>query len=73
MIGNYCKQFRVSKNITLNELGGVDQIKNLSAFEHGRSSNVAHLERYIRLSIKLECSAQFLMGLGEVVKNGWCS
>ena len=70
-IGEYCRKYRESKQVTLLELGGVDQIKNLSAFEHGRSTNVNHLTKYVLLSVSLKDNDYFMAGLTEVVKNGW--
>jgi hypothetical protein len=70
-VGLYCKKYRESKNITLIELGGEDQVKNLSAFEHGRSSNYNHLLKYVLLSLSLKDNDNFMNGLGEVVRNGW--
>lgn len=70
-IGEYCRKYRESKQVTLQELGGVDQIKNLSAFEHGRSTNVNHLTKYVLLSIAQKDNVAFMAGLTEVVRNGW--
>lgn len=70
-IGEYCRKYRESKQVTLQELGGADQIKNLSAFEHGRSTNVNHLTKYVLLSVIQKDNVAFMAGLTEVVKNGW--
>ena len=70
-IGEYCRKYRESKQVTLLELGGVDQIKILSAFEHGRITNVNHLTKYVLLSVKHKDNVDFMSGLTKVVKNGW--
>lgn len=70
MIGEYCRNYRMNLNLTLNDVGGFEQVKNLSAFEHGRSSNIDHLVKYIKLSASLNDEANFIHGLFEVVKNG---
>lgn len=73
-IGSYCRNYRVSKNVTLSELchNHKEQsktIKSLSAFEHGRSSNYKFLSFYVKLSIKLD-DGDFAHGLMEVL-NGY--
>lgn len=65
MIGNYCRLYRLEKNKTLGEVGGVENIKNLSAFEHGRSSNINHFIRYINLSIILGDYENFIKGIKQ--------
>lgn len=69
MIGKYCREYREKCKVTLIELGGEDQVKNLSAFEHGRSSNIKHLEKYIKLSKVHGDSVEFLIGLGEIINE----
>lgn len=49
-LGQYCREYRKSKKISLKQLGGVENIKNLSAFESGRSSNLRHFMRYGELA-----------------------
>ena len=70
LIGQYCRDYRVKNNITLKELGGEDQVKNLSAFESGRSTNMHHLLRYIQLSYLLNDQHNFIKGLKDILDNG---
>lgn len=63
MIGNYCRKYRIERGVTLSELTNGGQIKTLSAFEMGRSSNIKHLKPYIELSVKLNEDFIFFDGL----------
>lgn len=65
MIGEYCREYRISKGITLNEMSVTYEVnlKTLSAFEHGRSSNIRHLAPYVLLSEKQGDKETFLNGL----------
>lgn len=66
-INNYCRNYRVEKGFKLKQLGNV---KTLSSFEHGRSSNINHLEIYIKLAIDLNDLDNFIDKLKiEVTKN----
>lgn len=69
MIGDYCRKYRLCKNVTLKQLGGEDQVKNLSAFEHGRSTNINHLLKYINLSKEYNELELFMRGLQELLEN----
>ena len=69
MIGLYCRKYRVDNNITLNNVSDDENIKTLSAFEMGRSSNMKHLINYIKLSIKLNDSENFLLGLIKEIEG----
>lgn len=42
IIGNYCRKFRISLDLTLNDISEISEIKvkTISAFENGRSSNM---------------------------------
>lgn len=54
-IGAYCKEFRTQiLRLTLRELCEVSgtNIKTLSAFENGRSTNLAHVITYIEAGTK---------------------
>lgn len=47
-VGQYCRYFR--KHVlykTLKEIEGSEDVKTLSSFEHGRSSNLNHMFKYI--------------------------
>ena len=44
VIGKYCRKFRITElECSLKDIEGNENIKTLSAFEHGRSSNINHL------------------------------
>ncbi len=55
-IGKHCQQYRKSKNASLQVIAMNDNIKTLSAFENGRSTNVRHFIKY----------AQFALSEGEL-------
>lgn len=67
MIGQYCKEYRNKHYATLKEIGGEENVKILSAFEHGRSSNIRHLVPYILLAEKHGEKEEFLSGLCEAL------
>lgn len=67
MLGKYCKEYRNKHNATLKEIGGEESVKILSAFEHGRSSNIRHLVPYIRLAEKHGEKEKFLIGIWEAL------
>lgn len=48
--GFVCKQYRNKHGITLRELGGDEYVQRLSAFEHGRSSNINLISFYLDLA-----------------------
>ena len=69
MVGAYCRQYRINNNITLSNVSDDENIKTLSAFEMGRSSNIKHLISYIKLSIKLNDVDNFLSGLVHEIEG----
>ena len=69
MVGAYCRKYRIDNNITLNNVSDDENIKTLSAFEMGRSSNMKHLINYIKLSIKLNDVDNFLSGLVHEIEG----
>ena len=69
MVGAYCRQYRIDNNITLSNVSDDENIKTLSAFEMGRSSNIKHLISYIKLSIKLNDVDNFLCGLVREIEG----
>lgn len=69
MIGKYCREYRIKHGIKLRELTGDKQVKTLSAFEMGRSSNIEHLKLYVKLSIDKNDMFNFMTGLAvEIIK-----
>jgi len=76
MIGAYCRKFRMNNNLTLLEVINLTDSKDLkvgtlSSFEMGNSSNIKHLETYIKLSNKLHQQYLFMNNLTlEVLEHG---
>lgn len=70
MIGKYCKQYRKDKGLKLKDVEGNDNIKALSAFESGRSTNVKHLIKYILLSVKHGDNDKFMFDLLQIIIKG---
>lgn len=69
-IGRYCKQFRVNVlRITLLELSDETNIKTLSGFEHGRSTNLLHVFNYLNACETQKMRSNFLQGLVELLEG----
>lgn len=70
IIGTYCKTFRVHiLGLTLQEfekISGVKQ-KTISSFEHGKSTNILHVLKYLDLCGSTEERVQYLKGLNNVL------
>lgn len=69
MLQRYCREYRLSKGVLLKELTGGKQVKTLSAFERGMSNNIAHFEKYIRLSILKGDYDLFMNGVLKEIAN----
>ena len=70
-IGKYCRKFRIVElEMTLKEVEGSENVKALSSFEHGRSSNMNHLFKYVRKCKDKEQRFLFLQGLIDVLEEG---
>lgn len=67
MIGEYCKQYRKQLGLKLRDVEGTSNIKALSAFESGRSTNIKHLEKYIILSFDNGDGYKFMSGLTQTI------
>ena len=47
-IGKLCREYRmIHLQATLKDIEGNENIKSLSSFEHGRSSNINHVIKYV--------------------------
>ena len=69
-IGKYCRKFRITElEMTLKQVEGSENIKALSSFEHGRSSNMNHLIKYVRCCKDKEQRILFLQGLINVLEG----
>ena len=67
MVGEYCKQYRKQLGLKLRDVEGSSNIKALSAFESGRSTNIKHLEKYVILSVDNGDDSKFMFGLTQVI------
>lgn len=70
-IGSICRAYRMASKISLANLGqdGQRGAKLLSAFEQGKSSNIKHLETYMKLADSNGDLPYFLNQLAEEVIN----
>ena len=63
-IGKYCRNYRLTVlELTLKEVEGNENVKTLSSFEHGRSTNLEHLLKYVKHCKTKEQKLEFLHGL----------
>lgn len=70
LIGKYCRKFRINElELTLKDIEGNEDVKTLSAFEHGRSSNINHLLKYVKHCKSLEQQIEFLQGLITTIEE----
>lgn len=70
LIGAYCKQFRINVlQLTLKEVEGNENIKTLSSFENGRSTNINHLLKYVEKCDSKFMRFEFLNGLVNVLER----
>lgn len=68
VVGKYCRTFRMEVfGSTLRSMVGVSRVKALSAFEHGRSSNMLLLLEYMREASRQDCLLVFTHGLDNVI------
>lgn len=69
-IGGVCRHHRHHRlGLTLKEVEGSHKIKTLSAFEHGSSTNIKHLIKYIKVEQTREQLDEFINDLIEVILN----
>lgn len=69
VVGGYCKSYRDSIGATLNEVGGDELVKNVSGFEHGRSSHLKYLVYYTWLADRNGDGEQFQEGLTSTIRQ----
>lgn len=70
IIGAYCRSYRVNVlKLTLKDLEGNDNIKTLSSFENGRSTNMNHLLKYVNRCFTKTQKLSFLQGLIEALER----
>lgn len=71
-INEWCKKFRTDTlKLTLNEMSEITgtNLKTISAYEHGRSSNIAHLYLYVDCCVDTEQEEVFLNGINQVMRS----
>lgn len=68
-IGKFCREFRNEIGVPLRDVAGPELLKNVSAFEHGRSSNIVYLFYYSMLADKHGMLPLFTLGIGEVMEQ----
>lgn len=69
-VGTFCKEFRIEVlKMTLENVSRGTNIKTLSGFEHGRSSNILHVLKYIEACEDRTTRNLFLKGLCEVLEG----
>ena len=60
-IGKLCREYRmIHLQATLKEIEGDENIKSLSSFEHGRSSNLDHFIKYVEYCKTKEEKMKFM-------------
>ena len=66
LIGDYCREYRITKlKLTLSDIEESNNIKTLSAFEHGNSTNLNHMFKYINKIDSYTGKVEFLEGMIE--------
>lgn len=67
MLHEICKDYRIGTGSKQHELG---KVKNISAFENGRSSNINYLKLYLELAKNRNELDELLERIKEGVNNG---
>jgi len=71
IIGQYCRNYRLIRlRLTLKEVEKNENVKALSSFEHGRSSNITHLLKYVEQCENNQQKVEFLEGLVATIEGG---
>ena len=70
MIHEICRRYRLQKMVKLSEVDSETDIKTLSAFEMGRSSNINHLYKYVELSKKFNEFNYFMLMITNDLRKG---
>lgn len=67
-IGSYCRTFRmITLKKRLKDVAGDTNIKTLSGFEHGRSSNIEHMDKYYQACDTTEQKILFKQGMDDIL------
>lgn len=71
MIGKFCREYRISKNVPLSKLADKTNYKTLYSFETEKSTNYNHIKPYLKLADTKGDTVAFINGLlRELRKNG---
>lgn len=63
-VGKLCREYRmIHLEATLKDIEGSDNVKSLSNFEHGRSTNINHLLKYVAYCDTREERVKFMSWL----------
>lgn len=69
-IGSFCRLYRiVDLDLPLKEVAKDDSIQLLSSFEHGKSTNIKHLFKYIEACETKEQKMKFLSRLLDYLEG----
>lgn len=68
-LGQFCREYRLSIGTTLKDIEGSDDIKSLSAFEHGRSTNFNHYLKYWWYAAKVGDVDNFNTKFSDYIKG----
>jgi len=70
IIGKYCRNYRITiLELRLQDIEGNENVKSLSSFEHGRSSNINHLLKYVKACETKQQKLDFLQGLITTIEG----
>lgn len=70
IIGKYCRNYRITiLELRLQDIEGNENVKSLSSFEHGRSSNINHLLKYVKACETKQQKLDFLQGLINIIEG----
>ena len=71
MIGSICREYRLSKGVSLAALASnTANYKTLYSFEQNKSTNFNHIKPYVKLADKLGEVDIFLLSLLRELRNG---
>lgn len=68
MIGAICREYRLSKKVSLAQLTGDTNYQTLYSFETGKSTNYGHIAPYLALAEKFGEVDDFINQIKEAIK-----
>lgn len=66
-IGQYCKEYRESKDINIKHLESDIHFRTLISFERGQSSNLLNLVPYLLIAESNNERIEFLENIGDIL------